>query len=349
MRLEIQQRQSFAGRQSCERILIRKQSRVVWTAAVILGTALLTFAAPGHRNAAGNARRLSSRLQPVLDASFASVRGTAVVLDMGTNSIVAQSHPEVAARRLTSPGSAVKPFVLEALLRSRGFDPQKRILCLRHLRIGSRQFDCTHPASPASLSAPEALAYSCNYYFAMAALLLAPGALEEEFAQAGLASLTGLAAGETTGTIHRSQDNAERQLLALGSAGIEVTPLELVEAYRALALRIHERSGDQQRESILAGALRDATSYGMASGAAVEGLTIAGKTGTSRSLGSSRTHAWFAGYAPADAPEIAVVVYVEQGRGPMEAAAIAHKIFAAYGESVKATSKPEVKTRPHEQ
>ncbi len=315
---------------------------------MILGIALPTFAAPGHRNAAGNARWLSSRLQPVLDASFASVRGTAVVLDMGTNSILAQSHPEIAARRLSSPGSAVKPFVLEALLRSRGFDPQKRILCRRHLRIGSRQFDCSHPASPASLSASEALAYSCNYYFAMSALQLAPGALEEEFAQAGLASLTGLAAGEATGTIHRSRDDAERQLLALGSAGIEVTPLELVEAYRALALRIQQSSGDQQRESIIAGALLDATSYGMASSAAVEGLKIAGKTGTSRTSGSSGTHAWFAGYASADAPEIAVVVYVLRGRGPMEAAVIAHKIFAAYGESLKARKKLEGKPRPHE-
>ena len=314
----------------------RKQNQFP-VAVMVVAIGLMSLPLPAHGAAAGQWRRLSSKLQPILHTSFATQKGTAVVLNIAANSIIAQSHPEIASRRLASPGSAIKPFVLEALLRSRNFDPQRRILCLRHLRIASRGFDCTHPAIPATLSASEALAYSCNSYFATAALQLPPGALEEEFASAGLASVTGLAPGEATGTIHRAQDGAQRQLLALGSEGIEVTPLELLAAYRSLALRIHSRSGDAPKPGgMIAGALADATRYGMASAVAVQGLKVAGKTGTSRSPDSAHTHAWFAGYAPADDPEIAIVVYVEAGRGPAEAALIAHKIFSAYRDSREA-------------
>ena len=41
-------------------------------------------------------------------------------------------------------------------------------------------------------------------------------------------------------------------------------------------------------------------------------------------------HAWFAGFAPAQAPEIVVVVLLDQGRGGTDAAPIAGEIFRAY-------------------
>ena len=44
-------------------------------------------------------------------------------------------------------------------------------------------------------------------------------------------------------------------------------------------------------------------------------ITAAGKTGTSQFDGSdpSRTHAWYAAYAPYEDPQIAIVVLVEAG------------------------------------
>jgi penicillin-binding protein 2 len=43
------------------------------------------------------------------------------------------------------------------------------------------------------------------------------------------------------------------------------------------------------------------------------GLPIAGKTGTAETGGNQADHAWFAGYAPADAPRWAFVVVLEHG------------------------------------
>jgi cell division protein FtsI/penicillin-binding protein 2 len=65
----------------------------------------------------------------------------------------------------------------------------------------------------------------------------------------------------------------------------------------------------------------------MAHAANVEGVRIAGKTGTAASRESVRTHGFFVGYAPAEKPEIVVVIYLEQGNGG-DAAGVARGIFA---------------------
>ena len=45
----------------------------------------------------------------------------------------------------------------------------------------------------------------------------------------------------------------------------------------------------------------------------IDGISVAGKTGTAETGGGRPDHAWFAGYAPADQPRIAFVVLLENG------------------------------------
>ena len=59
-------------------------------------------------------------------------------------------------------------------------------------------------------------------------------------------------------------------------------------------------------------------------------IQVAGKTGTAESP-PGEPHAWFAAYAPADNPKIAVVVMIEHiGEGSAFAAPIARQIFEKY-------------------
>jgi penicillin-binding protein 2 len=72
-------------------------------------------------------------------------------------------------------------------------------------------------------------------------------------------------------------------------------------------------------------------SYGTAY-QAFEGLElpVAGKTGTAES-GQQNPHAWFAGYAPAGDPEIAIAVIVEHtGEGSTYAAPLFREVVEAY-------------------
>ena len=65
--------------------------------------------------------------------------------------------------------------------------------------------------------------------------------------------------------------------------------------------------------------------------AQVEGITVAGKTGSAQYGEGADTHAIFVGFAPAEDPKIALCVYVEQGgSGGKIAAPIASKLFEEY-------------------
>jgi penicillin-binding protein 2 len=60
--------------------------------------------------------------------------------------------------------------------------------------------------------------------------------------------------------------------------------------------------------------------------------TVAGKTGTAES-GQARPHAWFAGYAPADEPRVAIAVILEHaGEGSKEAAPLFRQVVEAFFE-----------------
>lgn len=264
-------------------------------------------------------------LQAAVDRSLQGQAGAVVVADVKSGEIIASHDLELAARRLARPGSTLKPFVLMALLESGKLDPSQKLFCRRVLRIGGVKMDCTHPASVVELDAEEAVAYSCNSYFAQAATRLTGAELLQALRKAGLDSPSGLAKDEATGHIETPSGLEMLQLEALGDRGVEVTPLELLAAYRRLALI--KRKGVPEIDSAVFAGLNHSVEYGMAHAANVDGMKIAGKTGTAASRESARQHGFFVGFAPADKPAIVLVVYLQQGRGS-DAAAVAHEVFA---------------------
>ncbi len=69
-------------------------------------------------------------------------------------------------------------------------------------------------------------------------------------------------------------------------------------------------------------------------GAKVPGIPTAGKSGTAQLGGTGEPHSWFIGFAPADAPTVAIAVIVEQGgRGGQRAAPLAGQMLRAYFEA----------------
>jgi len=83
--------------------------------------------------------------------------------------------------------------------------------------------------------------------------------------------------------------------------------------------------------------MRDAVATGTATTAQVPGVQVAGKTGTAefgerdpRTGAYTTTHGWFIAFAPYDDPEIALVVFHEQGQGALTAAPAAKDILRHY-------------------
>jgi peptidoglycan glycosyltransferase len=66
-------------------------------------------------------------------------------------------------------------------------------------------------------------------------------------------------------------------------------------------------------------------------GAKVDGITTAGKSGTAELGGSGEPHSWFIGFAPAESPRVVIAVLVERGgRGGERAAPLAGSLLTTY-------------------
>jgi penicillin-binding protein 2 len=98
-------------------------------------------------------------------------------------------------------------------------------------------------------------------------------------------------------------------------------------------------------EGVIAGMWKSVNDGGTGQGAAVAGLDICGKTGSTQVISREtaerlkragrevRTHSWFSGFAPRRDPRVVVTVLVEYGgAGSATAAPVAGLIFAAFKE-----------------
>jgi cell division protein FtsI/penicillin-binding protein 2 len=78
-------------------------------------------------------------------------------------------------------------------------------------------------------------------------------------------------------------------------------------------------------------ALTSVVGTGTAAASRIQGITVAGKTGTAQNAQSKdQYHAWFVGYAPAEAPQLVVAVMLEFGGHGSRAARIATRIMEHY-------------------
>lgn len=248
-----------------------------------------------------------------------------ILLNIASGRLLAAHRLSEAARTLAAPGSTLKPIALYSVISGGEWNPDRRITCDRRLVIAGHRLYCPHPQGP-PFDAQQALAWSCNSYFAAVAQALPPGALGRILRPAGLLDVTGLVPGEAAAEFREPRTPEEAQLALLGIAGIRISPLELATSYRWLALQMAQNPASAATQVVGAG-LQDSASFGMAHEANLGGLTVAGKTGTAEDNTSARTHGWFAGLVPAAHPQVVIVVFQPAGRGA-DAAHVAGLIIA---------------------
>ena len=264
-------------------------------------------------------------LQSLLESTFSGTPVVAVVLDGKDGHLLAAEHVEEAARIASAPGSVLKPLFLNAALRQGLIHADSSVLCRRSLRIAGRNLACTHPMDENIMNAESALAYSCNSYFANLATRFSPDQAVAVLHEYGFGSRTGLFSAESAGILRRPVDEPGLKLLVLGLQDAEVTPAQLAQAYFKLAESL---TGDS---TVMRG-LADSVEYGMAHGAATQGLSIAGKTGTASDANHPWTHGWFVGIASHHRESIILAIYVPHGNGA-DAALLAHRFLATWREA----------------
>ena len=276
-----------------------------------------------------------------------------------------------------APGSTFKVLVAIAGLESGAITPSERVFCNGSTTIYGRTRLCWKRGGHGWVDLRQALAHSCNVYFYKAGQKMGIETIHKYGAMFNLGNPRGLdIPGEAGGILPsdawKREARGERWYpgdtisVAIGQGLLAVTPLQMATLMAGVgtkgSLPYPRLTADAGREpseldiskrtfDLIHEALADVVTEGTARRAAVEGYTVAGKTGTAQvykmSAGidadkmdkATRDHAWFAGYAPADNPRIAFAVVVEHGgHGGTTAAPIARKVLKAFFAKEKAGS-----------
>jgi len=209
------------------------------------------------------------------------------------------------------------------------------------------------------LTLARALAVSCNTVFAPLAVLLGGDRIVDAARNAGFDTSIPWETGAVRSSVGSpsllASDPGALAQTAIGERDVRATPLLMAliaaavgndgVAMRPFVVdRIATADGDTVHSTApaplarlfaegvaadLYEMMRGVITSGTGGGAAVDGLVVAGKTGTAE--GSGGPHAWFIGVAGEDHPEIAIAVLVESaGSGGRVAAPIARRVFEAW-------------------
>jgi stage II sporulation protein D len=278
--------------------------------------------------------------------------GTVIIMDPQNGRLRAIVNPRLAYEQAFPPGSSIKPFTALAAMRAGLIDSRSRIMCAGRYVSPEFQIVCSHPVSRSPFNLAQALAYSCNYYFAETARRLSQGSFNSVLSAFGFGKRTGRENGtESAGAV---PNRAWQMKSALGEGDqILVTPIQLSRAYAALVCDgqlYHPHSGsagdfvpepaaklyvsDAERAVLVEG-MRGAVVYGTASSAKLGSLPpyVFGKTGTSTASNGFRTQGWFVGFAsnggPAARPSLEVLVFLKRSHGA-DGAAVTRPIFEEF-------------------
>ena len=294
------------------------------------------------------------------------------------------------------PGSTYKVIVAAAALQERVIDPYEKVYCPGTFKLGRRTYRCWKRAGHGPMNLHDALVQSCDVYFYQLGLKLGIDKLAFFANGFHLGRRTGIGVGQESAGLIPTRAWKERRFsepwvrgetvsAAIGQGFDLTTPIQLAVAYAALGnggkvvrprvvLRIERRDGsiepgpapevlgtvpvNPEHLARVARALEGVVHEPRGTGARarVEGVRVAGKTGTAQVVGLKHTehfadgetpmkyrdHGWFAAFAPAGAPEIVVVALNEHGgHGGSAAGPIVQAVLARYFEKQREKRSPE--------
>ncbi|MFD0200057.1 MULTISPECIES: peptidoglycan D,D-transpeptidase FtsI family protein [Saccharothrix] len=223
-------------------------------------------------------------------------------------------------------------------------------------------FNDTNCGNGVTASLQEALAKSCNTAFAVLAAELGADKLRDQAAKFGIGEQDlSIPLSVVPSTLGPMSDKPSIYQTGIGQKDVRVTPLvnammaatianggvrmqpHLVGKILAPDLQaISETKPDEVDEAMdpeHARALRDmmiASENNTGGGGKLSGVTIASKTGTAEhgeNVRSTNPHAWYVAFAPAEKPEIAIAVIVENG-GQQGLSATGGRVAAPIGRAV---------------
>lgn len=273
-----------------------------------------------------------------------------------------------ALQALYPPGSVFKIITFAVAVELMDINHEETVQCNGSFRLGNRNYSCWRKQGHGKVNLFSAMVQSCNIYFYKLGLKLGVKNLRKYAKKFHLGEKMGIdLPNEKKGFIPSSEWkksklkmrwlHGDTVIFSIGQGALWVTPLQMACVISAVANkgvchrpyvvdRIVSSNGDQiyshkldfeERISLsdrawdlLHKALLEVVESGTGNRSKIPGIKIAGKTGTAQNP-QGDDHAWFVSYAPAESPEIAIAVIVENGGGGgYNAVPIGRKIYEAY-------------------
>jgi len=271
-----------------------------------------------------------------------------------------------AVSEIYPPGSTFKLVTTAAALESGRFTPDSEV-------YGGAQLDL--PQSTATLpnssgaactggettTLLEALKRSCNTAFGQLGIDLGADVLRAQAEAFGFGESFEVPIGTAASRFPAEANAPQTAQSAIGQFDVAATPLQMAMVAAGLANRgivmapylVDEvrgpdtvslgvsdprelsRAVSPQTADTLTAMMVAVVEGGTGSNAAIDGVRVAGKTGTAQQGGDRPPHAWFVSFAPAEDPAVAVAVIIESGGGEAEisgnrlAAPVARGVMAA--------------------
>ena len=315
-------------------------------------------------------RVLAMVTSPSYDTNLLASHNTGEVNDVYDALDADPTHPlfnRAIGGDLNPPGSTFKLVVASAALASGDYTPQSTLPNPASYQLpqsSSVVFNASGGAcGPGdTVTIADALRLSCNIPFAELAVQLGDTAIRDEAEKYGFNTSFAMPVDSTASSYPRGLDDPQTALTGFGQGQVTATPLQMAMVSAGIAnegvvmnprmvdqvigadLSVEQTFDDTEfgraLEADIAAELVAMmvanVNDGAASGATIDGVDVGGKTGTAENGSDQPYTLWFTGFAPAENPEVAVAVVVEDGGGQDQsgsgntiAAPIAKKVMEA--------------------
>ncbi|MGQ9819735.1 MAG: peptidoglycan D,D-transpeptidase FtsI family protein [Candidatus Kapaibacteriales bacterium] len=263
----------------------------------------------------------------------------------------------VAVNSAFEPGSTLKPIILAIALENRLIDENEIFSTFGgKLNIGDVQIFDEHPTTEVNIE--QAIAYSSNIAMVQIASRIPSEILLEGLYAFGLGKKTGLELpGELSGSLKTLEELTPTQIKYIGFGyGITATPIQLLTAYCSIAnggflIKPHlikeiRTSNQKSQENQISSKriisestankiknyLTKVVEYGTGKSAKIEGLSIAGKTGTAQKYVESKYSKsnylnTFIGFFPVESPKMVILIFLDEPQTEIYASTTVAPVF----------------------
>jgi len=279
------------------------------------------------------------------------------------------------------PGSTFKPFLVASALEEKVVRENDRIFCENgHYAIAGRVIHEAQRKRHGVLTVREIIKYSSNIGSAKIAERMGSERFYRYIAKFGFGSKTGIDLnGESAGLLrpHPNWTRVDLTRIAFGQ-GISITPIQLITALSALANNgvlmkpyvikgVVDRKGQIIKEfhpTMVRTVISPATAKritsmmtdvvgaedGTGKRARIENVNVAGKTGTSQKFdfarhvySSERVRTSFMGFFPTEAPQVAILVVLDEPQRDRWGGVASAPVFKNIGEQILNSYKTHIR------